>query len=195
MKTSLFKLAGLMVIVMAFGAASALRANPIQVAYGPVNTQPSSNGLPQVTTWATGSIATFNTNAYAGAPLPDLGGFQFESKNDGLGPVGWAFGTGVNSITLDLTGYKYIVLSWGGSQIPDDQGTADYLYYINGTGSWTFYNNKGTGDGTAANAKGGLSGVRVFGTTAVPDGGLTALLLGLGFLSVAAIARRRQKKV
>lgn len=165
-------------------------ANPIQVAYGPVNTQPTNNGQTTITNWATDSINTFNTAQYAGWPLPSLGDYAFGVGQGAANPIGSSFGSTTYSITLDLTGYNYIVLSWGGSKIPGDTGTADYLYYIGDTTTWTFYNKRVASDG--ALAKGGLSGIRVYGGgTSVPEGGMTAALLGLGLVAVSLISRRR----
>jgi hypothetical protein len=190
--TSLNKITALAGFSIAMLTASAF-GNPIQVAYSPVLTQPTSNGTTQVATWAADAIATFNTAQYAGYPLPSLGVEAFAVTQGGNdGPDGWNFGLGVDSKTLDLTGYTYIVVSWGGSNIPDDKGTADYLYYINGSGSWTFHNANASGDGAAALASGGLSGIRVYGgTSRVPDGGATVVLLGLGLVGMGFIARRR----
>ena len=174
-----------------FGALTA-SALPIQVAYGPVNTQPGNNGTATVTAWATDAIATYNSNNYPGAPLPALGDFQFKiaptgQSNTGTIPPGWPTGypaSTTTSITLPLGGYSYIVLSWGGSNLPGDNGTADYLYYIgNTTGNFTFNQPSGAG--------GGLSGILVYGQTTVPDGGATTLsLLGLGLVGIALLRRK-----
>lgn len=182
--------------LLAFGAlAIAAYADPIQIAYSPVTTQPTNNGDSVVRQWVIDSIATFNLNDYPGAPVPTALGSTTVKVNQGdaINPLGSAFGTGVNSITLNLTGYQYIVLSWGGSDIPEDRGTADYLYYVNGTGSWTFFNsaNGAMGDGTAALAKGGLSSITAYGNN-VPDSGATVGLLGLGLIAVGLIARRQK---
>jgi hypothetical protein len=174
----------------AFAGALTAGATPLQVAYGPVNTQPSNNGVATLTTWATNAIATYNANNYPGAPLPALGTLQFQitpsGPANGSPPAGWPTSfpaSTTTSITLPLGGFQYIILSWGGSTLPDDNGTADYLYYIGGTsGNFTFTQPDG--------ANGGLSGISVFGTRTVPDGGATVALLGLGLVGLVAFRRR-----
>lgn len=169
------------------------RAIPIQIVYGPVFTQPSNNGIGTLTTWATDAIATYNSNNYAGAPLPGLGSFQFQVLPTGVSnsstiPAGWPTGyapSTTQSLTVPLGGYDYIILSWGGSKIPQDRGTADYLYYIGGSsGDFTFTRPDLAG--------GGLSGVTLFGYTppTVPDGGSTALLLGGSLIGIGVLRRR-----
>lgn len=175
------------------------KALPIQVAYDPVLTQPSNNGIGTLTTWATNAIATYNANSYAGAPLPDLGAFAFQilptgDANSSTIPAGWptSFPASTTmSITLPLGGYNYLILSWGGSQIPQDRGTADFLYYIGGTSGNVTFNRPDL-------AGGGLSGVTVFGGStppSVPDGGSSALLLGAGLVGVGLLRRRPRATV
>jgi hypothetical protein len=168
-------------------AVPAAKAVPLQIAYGPVNTQPGNNGIGTLTTWAQSAIDAYNTGGYTGSPLPALGAFQFQilptgQTNTGTIPPGWPTGyapSTTSSLTLPLGGFNYIVLSWGGSNIPGDNGTADYLYYIGGTsGNFTFSRPDLAG--------GGLSGVTVWGPTTpprVPDGGTTIALLGFGLLA------------
>ncbi|MFT3868681.1 MAG: VPDSG-CTERM sorting domain-containing protein [Nibricoccus sp.] len=182
--------------LFAFGAfAVAVFADPIQIAYSPVTTQPANNGDDTVKQWAITSIATFNTMGYPGAPVPtDVGSTTVKvNQGDAINPLGSAFGSNVYSITLNLTGYQYIVLSWGGSDVPDDRGTADYLYYVNGTGSWTFFNSHdgATGDGAPALASGDVSSITAYGNN-VPDSGATVGLLGLGLIAVGLLVRRQK---
>ncbi len=177
-------------LIAAVGTVSA-RAIPIQVVYSPVTTQPADNGLATVATWASDAITTFNSNGYPGAPLPGLGDLQFkitpDGVSDGTAPAGWpnGFPAGTTtSISLPLGGFDYLVLSWGGSLLPGDNGTADYLYYIGGTsGVVTFDQPSG--------ARGGLSGIMVYGTSSVPDAAATAVLLALG---IGALAIRRRQR-
>ena len=190
MKTKLFA-------VLTFGLLAIIgRADPIQIAYGPVMTQPSNYGDGTVATWALNSIATFNTMGYEGAPLPtSLGSTSLRINQGDANPLGGVFGDSAYSITLDLSGYNYIVLSWGGSKIPGDRGTADYLYYVNGANSWTFFDSHvgATGNGTAALANGGLSSVTVYGTPSkVSDAVETVGLLVLGLLVLGMPMLRRR---
>ncbi len=188
------------VVVAALWIAPFAKANPIQVAYSPVLTQTSSDGDSQILAWATASIGTYNSGALPGsplpgAPLPAIGTLTFKVSQgvaSGHG-LNWDFGPNVFSKTIDLTGFTgYIELSWGGSALPVGNGTADYLYYVNGVGSWTFYDTHSgaTGDGSAALANGGLSGVRVYGNFRVPEGGLTVAFVGLGLLGLFGLRRR-----
>ena len=175
--------------------ASTANALPLKIAYDPVKTQPNNNGDATLKNWATASIDAYIANQYPGyQQLPDLGDLEFKITKGGGGdigpiPAGWpGFGSNVSQITLPLGAFQYVILSWGGTSIPGDHGTADILYYIGGTsGNYTF---------TRENARGGLSGVSVFGRVptpgphSAPDAGGSAGLLGLSLLTLAALRRR-----
>jgi len=91
----------------------------------------------------------------------------------------------VLSITLNLTNWGLIfyrlILGW----LNVDNGTLDYLYYVNGSGITTFTNAGLPGNPGAGNtANGGLSGIELFGTqgaTTTPMAAPTIGLLGLAF--------------
>jgi hypothetical protein len=180
-----------LIFASAFAAAlcaSTVRAvtTYVQLAYTPVTTQPSSNGDVELATWAAATITDYNANHNAGPDLPALPALSFKVDQNGPGPAGFTFGTGVSNISLNLTGNTYIIVSWGGSLI--DNGTANNLYYIPATDTYDFT--------AAPNASGGLSSLHIYGGDTpgpgVPDGGASIALLAIGLLGLEG-ARRKLK--
>lgn len=169
------------------GLAVTAHATSIQIAYTvAIPTQPTpGNGLQDIQDWAVASVATYNLTH---TDLPDVPSFLPTVVN----PGGSIFGANVNgqtSVTLDLTGYSgYIVMSWGGSSFNKTigNGTLEFLYYITGETTEQFTNQDPL-------ATGGLSSIHYWNTppSRVPDGGTTAVLLGLGLVAVSFVARRR----
>jgi hypothetical protein len=96
-------------------------------------------------------------------------------------------GAGGNSITLNVTGFDYLFFHWGGQ----GGGWAQAFYIGGSTGSFTFDNSAiGTGRGPSV---GGLSFYSFYDdppTNDVPDGGTTALLLGLAVSGLGLIRRK-----
>jgi hypothetical protein len=111
--------------------------------------------------------------AYNLANDPDLPLATYGTDNSPTAPGG------TNSITLDVSGWSYILLKWG---------TMSQYYYIEpGTTSFTF---DSTVFNTGSGAPLGLSHYTFFGPTAVPDGGLTVMLLGLGVGGLTLFSRK-----
>jgi hypothetical protein len=125
-----------------------------------------------------GQIDAYNALNPAGghAPLPDavLAGAFTEDLPD---PT-------PTSYTIDVTGWDYLVMKWGNK---------NQHYYIGDlTGDQTFNStvfNKGSGAGL------GLSGYSLFnpGTTSLPDGGASLMLLGAS-LGALGLVRRFVKR-
>jgi hypothetical protein len=78
---------------------------------------------------------------------------------------------GPKSFDLDLTGWSYVLLKYGDN--------FQYYYIEPGTTSVSF-----------GPLRYGLSHYAFFGPTAVPDGGLTVMLLGLGVGGLALFSRK-----
>jgi hypothetical protein len=186
------KLAGV-VAVASLLVVSTATATPILIAYSSaIPTNPSNNGA-ALAPWASASISTYNTQN--STSLPPLPAQTFFVGPGDANPIGAIYNGSTKSISLNVTGITYIVLAWGGSNV--DNGTLDYLYYINGTtGNFTFTNNPTNAD--PAWASGGLSGIHVFGTsnntTTVPDSGFTLGLFGLAMISLGAVRARLLKR-
>lgn len=175
----------LVLLSLLTGLAMTAHATPVLVAYtNQIPTQPGDNGLQTIEDWAKASVVTYNTLNNPDLPaVPDaLPSVITPGDANPFGPV---FDGTFKSITLDLTGYTgYLVMSWGGSQLDVGNGTAEFLYYVSGEGSVLFTNNSPL-------AKGGLSSIHYWGTTSVPDGGTTAVLLGLALVGLSFVARRK----
>lgn len=86
------------------------------------------------------------------------------------------------SFNLDVTGWEYLLIK--------SANTAYYFYVGDLTGLQTFQNNVIFNDNQQARA---VSHYRLFGGagTSVPDGGATAVLLGLGIAGLALARRNR----
>jgi hypothetical protein len=95
------------------------------------------------------------------------------------GSVKQDVGGDMKSFTIDVSGWDYLVLKWGNK---------DQHYFVGDvTGDQTF-------DSTVLNPSGrglGLSGYSLFnpGTTRVPDGGASLILLGAGLGALGLIRR------
>lgn len=172
------------------GAASAA---PILIAYTPaIPNQPGDNGFSTLNDWTKLVVNTYNSNNGTTLPAPPDETAKYVPGNavPFNTPANGTFDGNTKSITLNVTGLNYILLSWGGGNNigTGGNGTLELLYYINGqTGPWTFSN---------APATGGLSSIHVYGgtppnTTGVPDGGSTAVMLALGLVGLALGVRRR----
>jgi hypothetical protein len=164
-------------------------SSAIQIAYTPVTTQPDNNGDDTLAAWASGAITTYNNLYNAGPDLPALPALAFKVNPGDPTPVGFTFGFGVTSISLNLTGNTYIILGWGGTDIPNDSGTAINLYYIPTSDTYDFT--------AQPNASGGLSSIHVYGGgtpgDSVPDAGATIALLSIGLAGIEA-ARRKLRR-
>jgi hypothetical protein len=86
------------------------------------------------------------------------------------------------SITVDVTGWSYLVLKWAHD---------DFYWYVGGdTGSLLFESQSFNEKGNAQD----LSGYGLFNpTTRVPDGASTVVLLGLGLIGLAGLRRFGRK--
>jgi hypothetical protein len=154
----------------------------------PAPVDPSSAGDANVIAWLQAVVDSFNALNGPGAPLPTVGATAVQASNNGVDPDGAGpfpgYGTGTLSLSLPLSSYTYLALRWGGGQDGDNW----QAFYIGAeTGSFTFN----------APGQNGLSDYRLYNartSTAVPDGGSGALLLGSALLSIGLIKRRLAKK-
>jgi hypothetical protein len=84
--------------------------------------------------------------------------------------------------TVSLTGFAYAVLHYGKGPGGAGEGGGIVFMSLNGmTGNYTF-----AGTGSGPNGFGGLSSIRLFGSTSVPDGGSMVTLLGAALLCLGA---------
>lgn len=114
-------------------------------------------------------VYTLNPGSYIPASLPTIGTSPGQQGGSG-GSVSTLVDLGV------LGGYAYALVKWG---------NIDEIYYVGGlTGTITVYNDTGNGNGE--------SHYDLFtgGPTNVPDGGTTALLLGVAFAGLATLKRK-----
>ena len=126
-----------------------------------------------VLSWLTGDITAYNS----------LNGTAFGTPSSASSLIGLTSAAGGNSITLNVSDHDYLFLHWGGQ----NGGWAQAFYVGNLSGSFTF-DNAPIGDNPQV---GGLSFYSFY-TGSVPDGGSTALMLGLAF-SGMGMARCRLK--
>lgn len=162
---------------------------PIDLNKPTPNSVPSSSGEGFVADWLNGLIDIYNEANNANLPKPAVQAFKVNLPEDG---------PGVTAITLPLGEYQYLVLHWGGQGQNGSNGKGPKgattivpevpydAFYIGGyTGDFTF----------DYNAKNGLSWYAMYNPIEhnVPDGGLTAMLLGLGLSGLGA-SRRFLKK-
>ncbi len=115
-----------------------------------------------------GIIPTYNAANNPDIPTATLG--------DSTGNTSGGGGT---SITLDVTGWTYLLLKW--------DGEFQYIYLHGESGLMTF-------NSTVFNTAGqpqGLSGYVFFGPT-VPDGGATIFLLGAALIGLSAAYKKLQ---
>jgi len=165
-------------LILAVGAMSS-SAIPIQLAYGPVNTQPANQGQATVEAWLASVVTSYNSLTSSSLPAPGLEVFRVNTGD--AAPVGYpSFGSGLLSLDFPAGDFSYLVLHWGGN--PSLNTT--YACYLG---------NDGPGTTLTFNAPGqnGLSSYSVYHPIPrVPDAGATALLLGLGLGALAFSARK-----
>ena len=160
-------------------AMSAAVATPINVTVSggaSVVAAPKSDlgdfGDATVLSWISSDIPAYNT--LHSTSLPGA---------TGVGAlIGQTGGTGGTSITLDVTGYTYLFLHWGGQ----DGGWAQLFYVGNSAGTFSF-DNSAIGQNPIV---GGLSFFSFYGPNTVPDGGSTLLLLGSALSGLGMVVRR-----
>ncbi len=117
-----------------------------------------------------GQISLYNSFNNASLQNPTFNGFFDGSSN-----------------TVSLTGFDYAVIHYGKGPGGQGQGGGVEFFYLNGmTGNFTFAAN-----GLGQNGFGGFSSIRLFSGNgaSVPEGGATALLLGVAALGLATTRR------
>lgn len=130
-----------------------------------------------VLNWLTADVLSYNsiTASSLGSPISVLG------------QIGQTSGTGGNSITLNVTGFSYLFLHWGGQ----GGGWAQAFYVGNSAGSFNFNNSLvGTGQNPSV---GGLSFYSFYNSNNVPDGGSTVMMLGAALSGLSLVVRRFKK--
>jgi hypothetical protein len=83
------------------------------------------------------------------------------------------------STSIDVTGFAYLLGKYG---------TTSIVFYVGDLTGWQTIPEDFGLEGENQN---GLSHWSLYGTASVPDGGTTAVLLGLGLVAASFIARRR----
>lgn len=180
---SLLKLFG--AAALAVGLASNVMAGLIT---GAISMGGSANLDTQTLSTAT-KVTSFNSPVLVTAVGGALGSFVSVGNTVTMAPS-WTFTSGqsamwkVGGFTFDLTSSNILdnprtdtVLNVAGI------GTLSGNGYDPTPGSWTFQANTHTGNATFGFTAG---------TTALPDGGTTAMLLGLGLTGLAMLARWRK---
>lgn len=155
------------------------QAVAIQLAYGPINTQPANQGDTTVADWLATVVSSYN--ALTPATLPAPGPQVFRVNQNDVPPAGFpSFGGGLLELDIPAGGYNYLVLHWGGN--PNLNTTE--AFYIGNDGP-------GTTLEFPAPGQNGLSSYSLFGPiTRVPDAGATALLLGFGLIALVPFTRK-----
>ena len=158
-------------------------ANVINITINPATGLPSNdinfgllgNNSPTTNFNFLGSdISLYNTYAGTSLSAPVFNGFGNYENLSG-------------NQAVSLTGFDYAVVHYGKGPGGAGQGGGIVFYYLNGmTGDFTFASN-----GSGPNGFGGISSIRLFsnGSTAVPDGGQTVVLLGGALVAVGVLRR------
>jgi hypothetical protein len=170
-----------MAIAICIGLTSIASANPINISMDPSTGLPATDvdkGLlgsnsPQANfDFLVGQIGLYNSFNGASLQNPTFAGYFDGSSN-----------------TVSLTGFDYAVIHYGKGPGGQGQGGGVEFFYLNGmTGNFTF-----SANGLGTNGYGGFSSIRLFSIggngTSVPEGGATAMLLGIA--AVGLVGARR----
>ncbi len=181
MKKSLLNIAG--AALLAFAVINVANANPINGAIT------FSGGV----TLDTGNVNTATAVTAWSAPIVSSTSGDFSSVSNGTGVAfvaPWSFNTSttivdfwkVGGFEFDLLSSSIIAQVGNGSLYVTGTGTAYGNGFTPFAGSWSFTTQNPSAGGTFSFSAG----------TAVPDGGTTALLVGLSLLGVSVVARRRK---
>ena len=168
-------------VIIAIALAGAANANVINISMNPSNGQPATdvdkgllgNNSPQTNfDFLLSQISLYNSFNGASLQNPTFTGYFDGSSN-----------------TVSLTGFDYAVIHYGTGPGGQGQGGGIEFFYLNGmTGNFTFAAN-----GLGQNGFGGFSSIRLFSIggngTSVPEGGTTAMLLGIA--AVGLVGARR----
>ncbi|MDB6128163.1 MAG: hypothetical protein JWM35_2059 [Verrucomicrobia bacterium] len=184
MKTSLIKIAGLLALAVGFG--SVAKAIPI-------------TGQIHIDAFASTASVNFSTHTITfNGTIPNSNGIVSHTSGDYNGLLGAAANynnfqyqpfTSQTLWTITLTPTTYFVLN--AITLIDETGTVGVSLWGNGTaymaghdatyGEWTFSASKNAPDAVFNWSS----------STTVPDGGTTAMLVGLGLLGMSVVSRRR----
>ena len=182
MKTGGFMKMGLKVLaalVVAVALTAVAQGNVINISMNPITGLPATDvdkgyfGNNNPTTNFNGllqQISLYNTFNGTNLLAPTMAGFFDGSSN-----------------TVNLTGFAYAVIHYGTGSGGQGQGGGIEFFYLNGmTGNYTF-----SARGLGPNGLGGFSSIRLFSTNgvAVPEGGATAILLGIAGLGLVTARR------
>lgn len=168
--------------LLVLGAVTLAQAVPVNVTVSGGTTvvaAPASDlgdfGTTTVLNWLTSDIANYNSLTSSALPAPT-------TISSGL--LNQTSGTGGTSINIDVTGFDYLFLHWGGK----GGGWAQAFYVGGSSGDYTFDN---SAIGTNPTV-GGLSFYSYYGVN-VPDGASTVILLGSALIGMAAAVRLFKK--
>lgn len=97
-----------------------------------------------------------------------------------------ALSNGQQSGGLSGSGWDWVLAKY------DGPNGGDVLWYVGGAAFTLPSDSEGLWENTAGEGYGLSHWTGFGGSTSVPDGGMTAILLGLGLAAIAAVASRRQ---
>jgi hypothetical protein len=166
-------------LVIAVALTAVAQANVINISMNPATGTPATdvdkgllgNNSPQTSfDFLLSQIGLYN--AYNGSNLlaPTMTGYFDGSSN-----------------TVNLTGFDYAVIHYGKGPGGQGQGGGVEFFWLNGmTGNYSF-----SANGLGTNGYGGLSSIRLFSVNGVatPEGGATAMLLGIAALGLVTARR------
>lgn len=169
-------------------------AIPINITVDASGNLLNGSGIANNAQYAQGNNNPGSNLSFLNASIGNWNGVNNPDLSLATGPVAADFGSlsDINTYT-SIAGYDYVVFHFGAGRAGGGQvspGGWWQAFYLGGAGGDVFnlpsVNNQNVG---------GFSSARYFNSTTrqVPDGGMTALLLGLG-LALTGIAARRYRK-
>jgi hypothetical protein len=185
MKNSLIRIAAALLLALAIS--SAAKADPINGTIGFIGTNFSTDDNADFT------LATKFTSFTAYTSGPGTGDYSsvttflpvtftpFSFSDSGVTPL-WSFT--LSGITYSFDATTVSVQTTPNSIIAQGNGIASITGKDDTAGSWII----------TANGIGGAA-LTFSASTAVPDGGMTAMLVGLGLVGMSFFARRRHNKL
>lgn len=195
MNTSITRLAGALLLALAVaGTSSAIPIGGSIAINGTVELNPSGTNLGNSTgaDASTGSV-TLASGAFAGTNGSSVAysAFNWSPPSVNVNPLwsftgganGWTYSFNLTSLTVHTHTNQFLNLSGIGTLTIVQNGFGPASPYTTTAGSWTYQITSANGEA--------IEGEFGFQSTNVPDGGMTAVLIGTALLGVGILRRRK----